>query len=76
MYFLLGGIDDLIDENVTLNDLSDFNDFLVNFKDFLHVEMQVFKKSIKDLIILFKIAEKEKLKKIVNEYNLLCEEEG
>ncbi|KAL4429870.1 hypothetical protein ABPG74_022893 [Tetrahymena malaccensis] len=70
------GFEDLNDEGATLNDILDYNDFLNKFKNFLQSDMEVFKKSIKDLTVFFKIAQKEELKQILDEYKLRLSEDG
>lgn len=69
-------LNDLMEAKATLEDFNSYNDFLTKFHPFLKETMKTFKQSIKDLIRLFRVAEKEELKQFSNEYTQRSEQEG
>jgi len=62
LLFSIDNLDDLNGHGVGLNDILGYHDFLSQFKTFFLEDMQTFKKSLKDIIELYKSAEKQELK--------------
>lgn len=69
-------MNDLNDKKAEMRDFIGYNNFLMQFRGFLEVEMKVFKKSIKDITALFKLAQKEELKSTFEEYKRHLTENG